>query len=164
MGPRPDSSGYSPEKRYNHPKCGRNWYACVTIHGHCSGGVAMMVWWPCGARTLVRISEDILIPMWGTIPYRLGNLEDGWPFASGRGNGLRNPEGGWYPWVSSDSSSCELHGYFSSVNLLACVNCYNQWGIIRVHQKMKWWCFWPLLCTLLRLNWAKQTPGIMRRH
>ena len=30
--------------------------------------------------------------------------------------------------------------------------------------KMKWWCFWPLLCTLFRLNWAKQTPGIMRRN
>ena len=27
---------------------------------------------------------------------------------------------------------------------------------------MKLWCFRPLLCTLLRLNWAKQTPGIMR--
>ena len=26
------------------------------------------------------------------------------------------------------------------------------------------WCFRPLLCTLLRLNWAKQTPGIMRRN
>ena len=24
--------------------------------------------------------------------------------------------------------------------------------------------FRPLLCTLLRLNWAKQTPGIMRRN
>ena len=30
--------------------------------------------------------------------------------------------------------------------------------------EMKWWCFRPLLCTLLRLNWAKQTPGIMRRN
>ena len=30
--------------------------------------------------------------------------------------------------------------------------------------KMKWWCFRPLLCTLFRLNWAKQTPGIMRRN
>ena len=29
---------------------------------------------------------------------------------------------------------------------------------------MKWWCFMPLLCTLFRLNWAKQTPGIMRRN
>ena len=29
---------------------------------------------------------------------------------------------------------------------------------------VKWWCFRPLLCTLLRLNWAKQTPGIMRRQ
>ena len=28
----------------------------------------------------------------------------------------------------------------------------------------KWWCFRPLLCTLFRLNWAKQTPGIMRRN
>ena len=28
--------------------------------------------------------------------------------------------------------------------------------------EMKWWCFRPLLCTLVRLNWAKQTPGIMR--
>ena len=25
--------------------------------------------------------------------------------------------------------------------------------------EMKWLCFRPLLCTLLRLNWAKQTPG-----
>ena len=24
--------------------------------------------------------------------------------------------------------------------------------------------FRPLLCTLFRLNWAKQTPGIMRRN
>ena len=23
----------------------------------------------------------------------------------------------------------------------------------------KWWCFRPLLCTLFRLNWVKQTPG-----
>ena len=30
--------------------------------------------------------------------------------------------------------------------------------------QMKWWCFRPLLCTLLRLNWAKQTPGIMRQN
>ena len=30
--------------------------------------------------------------------------------------------------------------------------------------EMKWWCFRPLLCTLSRLNWAKQTPGIMRRN
>ena len=29
-------------------------------------------------------------------------------------------------------------------------------------REMKLWCFRPLLCTLLRLNWAKQTPGIMR--
>ena len=27
----------------------------------------------------------------------------------------------------------------------------------------KLWCFRPLLCTWFRLNWAKQTPGIMRR-
>ena len=31
-------------------------------------------------------------------------------------------------------------------------------------KEMKWWCFRPLLCTLFRLNWAKQTPGIMRRN
>ena len=31
-------------------------------------------------------------------------------------------------------------------------------------REMKWWCFMPLLCTLLRLNWAKQKPGIMRRN
>ena len=24
--------------------------------------------------------------------------------------------------------------------------------------------FRPILCTLFRLNWAKQTPGIMRRN
>ena len=42
--------------------------------------------------------------MWVTIPGRLGKLEDGLPFGSGRANGLRNPEGG-YPWVSSGSSS-----------------------------------------------------------
>ena len=30
--------------------------------------------------------------------------------------------------------------------------------------EMKWWCFRPLFCTLFRLNWAKQTPGIMRRN
>ena len=30
--------------------------------------------------------------------------------------------------------------------------------------KRKLWCFRPLLCTLFRLNWAKQTPGIMRRN
>ena len=33
-----------------------------------------------------------------------------------------------------------------------------------VGNEMKLWCFRPLLCTLLRLNWAKQTPGIMRRN
>ena len=31
-------------------------------------------------------------------------------------------------------------------------------------KEMKLWCFRPLLCTLFRLNWAKQTPGIMRRN
>ena len=35
---------------------------------------------------------------------------------------------------------------------------------ISVISEMKWWCFRPLLCTLFRLNWAKQTPGIMRRN
>ena len=30
--------------------------------------------------------------------------------------------------------------------------------------EMKLWCFRPLLCTLFRLNWAKQTPGIMWRN
>ena len=30
--------------------------------------------------------------------------------------------------------------------------------------EMKLWCIRPLLCTLFRLNWAKQTPGIMRRN
>ena len=29
---------------------------------------------------------------------------------------------------------------------------------------LKWWCSRPLLCTLFRLNWAKQTLGIMRRN
>ena len=29
---------------------------------------------------------------------------------------------------------------------------------------IKLWCFMPLLCTLFRLNWAKQTPGIMRQN
>ena len=28
----------------------------------------------------------------------------------------------------------------------------------------KWWCFRPPLCTLFRLNWVRQTPGIMRRN
>ena len=28
--------------------------------------------------------------------------------------------------------------------------------------EMKWWCFRRLLCTLFRLNWAKQTPGMRR--
>ena len=35
--------------------------------------------------------------------------------------------------------------------------------LIELKWEMKLWCFRPLLCTLLRLNWAKQTPGIMRR-
>ena len=30
----------------------------------------------------------------------------------------------------------QLHGYFSSVNLLACVNCYDRWGG-RVHQEFR---------------------------
>ena len=30
----------------------------------------------------------------------------------------------------------QLHGYFSSVNLLACVNCYDQWGG-RAHQEFR---------------------------
>ena len=32
------------------------------------------------------------------------------------------------------------------------------------HGWWKWWCFRPLLCTLFRLNWAKQTLEIMRRN
>ena len=28
--------------------------------------------------------------------------------------------------------------------------------------RKKWWCFRPLLCTLFRLNWDKQTPGMSR--
>ena len=35
----------------------------------------------------------------------------------------------------------------------------QNWGSSVFRQKMKWWCFRPLLCTLFRLNWAKQTPG-----
>ena len=31
-------------------------------------------------------------------------------------------------------------------------------------EEMKKRCFRPLLCTLFRLNWAKQTPGIMRQN
>ena len=34
----------------------------------------------------------------------------------------------------------------------------------RCINEMKLWCFRPLLCTLLKLNWAKQTPGITRRN
>ena len=46
------------------------------------------------------------------------------------------------------SSARYMEGYHDAlVNLWCC--------------KMKWWCFRPLLCTLFRLNWAKQTPGIM---
>ena len=40
---------------------------------------------------------------------------------------------------------------------------YNFIGVY-FGMEMKWWCFRPLLCTLFRLNWAKQTPGIMRRN
>ena len=37
-------------------------------------------------------------------------------------------------------------------------------NVIEGAWKKKWWCFRPLLCTLFRLNWAKQTPGILRRN
>ena len=39
---------------------------------------------------------------------------------------------------------------------------YLSWTSLK--SPWKWWCFRPLLCTLFRLNWAKQTPGIMRRN
>ena len=38
------------------------------------------------------------------------------------------------------------------------------WEYLHLFKEMKWWCFRRLLCTLFRLNWAKQTPGIMRRN
>ena len=39
-----------------------------------------------------------------------------------------------------------------------------QWNLWIFMDRKKWLCFRPLLCTLFRLNWAKQTPGIMRRN
>ena len=44
-------------------------------------------------------------------------------------------------------------------SLPASSTCQESQGRLR-----KLWCFRPLLCTLLRLNWVKQTPGIMRRN
>ena len=38
------------------------------------------------------------------------------------------------------------------------------WAFDSDGNEMKWWCFRPLLYILFRLNWAKQTPGIMRRN
>ena len=52
----------------------------------------------------------------------------------------------WFYWLFYD--------HFSARSLLAKLG----------RNEMKWWCFRPLLCTLFRLNWAKQTPGIMRRN
>ena len=50
-----------------------------------------------------------------------------------------------------------------------CGHIYTSWMSIKcliytLKERKKWLCFRPLLCTLFRLNWAKQTPGIMRRN
>ena len=114
-------------------KCGRNWYACVTSHGHCSGGGAMLVWWPGGACTPWCES------------WRISNSNVGNHFIQvGRWITLCLWES---QWVEKSRRLVpvgilrliQLHGYFSSeVNLLACVNCYDQWGG-RVHQEF-WHC------------------------
>ena len=44
-----------------------------------------------------------------------------------------------------------------------CKGSYSRTYFYR-HRTNKWWCFRPLLCTFCMLNWAKQTPGIMRRN
>ena len=49
--------------------------------------------------------------------------------------------------------------------IVLCVGWFGMDFNLRAYwREMKWWCFRPLLCTLFRLNWAKQTPGIMRRN
>ena len=96
------------QRRDNHLNCCRHWCACVTIamvtvvvEGQCRSG-----------DRVVHIPSQFpgvnpgggQIPVWVTIPGKLGKLDDELPFGSGRANGLRNPEGG-YPWISSGSSS-----------------------------------------------------------
>ena len=58
--------------------------------------------------------------------------------------------------------SCDHPGtHLAKAHLHVCsaISCHTMLQVWR-----KWWCFRPLLCTLFRLNWAKQTPGIMRRN
>ena len=113
------------QRRDNHPKCGRNWYACVTNHGHCSGGGAMLVWWPGGAHTLkipwisisnldnhsIQVAKSrrwITLSLW----------ESQWVETSRR-----------LVAVGILRLLIQLHGYISlEVNLLGCVNCYCRTG------------------------------------
>ena len=96
------------QRRDNHPKCGRNGCACVTI---AMVTVVVEGQWRSGDRVVLVPSQFPgvnpgvgQIPMWVTIPGKLGKLDDELPFGSGRANGLRNPEGG-YPWISSGSTT-----------------------------------------------------------
>ena len=59
-------------------------------------------------------------------------------------------------------SACLDHIYATLYVLDHIISSINPNGV--VWNEMKWWCFRPLLCTLFRLIWAKQTPGIMRRN
>ena len=107
------------QRRDNHPKCGRNWYACVTSHG----GGAMLVWWPGGARTLKipwcesrRISNSHV----GNHSIQVGKSRRWITLCLWESQWIEKfrrlvPEGILRLLI-------QLHGYFSSVNLLACVN------------------------------------------
>ena len=99
------------------------WLAMVT-----SGGGAMLVWWPGGARTLKspwcesrRISNSHV----GNYSIQVGK--------SRRWITLCLWESQWIEKsrrlvpVGIFRLLIQLHGYFWLVNLLACVNCYDQW-------------------------------------
>ena len=101
------------QRRDNHPKCVRNWYACVTIamvtvvvEGQCRSDdrVVLVPWTFSGVN-----HGGGQIPMWVTIPGKLGKLDDELPFGSGRVNELRT-----YGWGIQKVGT---RGYFPAPHL-----------------------------------------------
>ena len=70
----------------------------------------------------------------------------------------------WLNWV--DPFQCQNGTYSGKIMVkysAGCHTCRTQ-DTNRSMLQIKLWSFKPLLCTLFRLNWAKQMPGIMRRN
>ena len=138
-----DSCGTHGEHCAHRKRCGFIWYTREKLWVHVvhTGQTAYGTW--------ARLWIGMVYTKEGVISY--GTYQQNCDFI-------------WYTWKKQYSydtpHTCQEHSW--------CL-------IIRFHnanfkinaiftKEMKLWCLRHLLCTLLRLNWAKQTPGIIRRN